>query len=79
MKIVKVVTAKPFEYPFTCKCGSELVAEAADVRYGDFGCGYADDHDWKYYVTCPVCSRDHQLRHDVVPPNVQQMARAKRG
>ncbi len=71
---MKIVEAKPFQYPFTCACGSKLVAEAGDVRYAEFGVASTGNFQWNYYVNCPVCARDRRLKFDEVPPNVKMLA-----
>jgi len=66
---MKVVERKDWNHEYTCgKCGSKLVAEADDVRYGRHGC--YDDFETRYYVTCVVCGENHYLKESALPPRV---------
>lgn len=77
---MKVVEEKRFEHEFTCKgCGSKLIAEADDIRYGDFGAGYGGDTDWQYYARCPVCGECYFIKSALLPPNVVSRARRNAG
>lgn len=73
---MKVVDEKPFNYEFECRgCKSKLVAEAGDVRVGQFGA--MGDYERAYYVTCPVCDSDHRLKYTDLTPKVRTMADRK--
>lgn len=70
---MKIIEEKPFAHEFECKgCGSKLVAEASDVRYGDFGSCLSDSSNYRYYVVCVVCEKLHFI--DKVTPKVDKLA-----
>lgn len=75
---MKIVEAKPFAHEFACKgCGSQLIAEAEDVRKGDFSSCLSDGHNYQYYVVCPVCNSDNIIDRKLVTPKVAEMAESK--
>ena len=75
MKVVKP-GASTWKKKATCKpCGATLEYTPEDVKMGDFGCGYGDDHDFKTYIDCPECKSAVFVR---VPDWISEMASAKR-
>lgn len=74
---MKVTKRSKWTRTLRCKgCKSELEIEADDVRQGDFGCGYGDDHDFKFYVHCAVCKEVNFV--GALPGHVEELAQSKR-
>ncbi len=74
MKVIKNnLVEEVWPKQFTCgRCKSILEAELSDVDAGYFGGGYAEQGDWRYHLTCPVCS--YQLifiAADLLPANIR--------
>lgn len=65
MKIVNrksIEPTEPYQSPFICSyCGSELIAEADDVKLGSFG-NYIESWN-SLCVQCPVCDTVRELGH----------------
>lgn len=73
---MKIVKEGKWEHPFTCTgCKSELVAEANDVQYTNYG-----DDGSVFYVQCPQCGTRHEFKNgwSTLPPNVVNSATRKR-
>lgn len=57
---VKVIKAPSpvWSFKFTCSfCGAECEAEIEDVKQGEFGGGYCERGETRYYVECPFCGK----------------------
>lgn len=77
---MKILKRAEWKHEFTCRgCKSTLLAEADDVRVGDFGsCG---DYDTEFYVECPICETCHRFGGwytDKLPADVKKMASERR-
>jgi hypothetical protein len=76
---MRIIERKDWELQTTCPCcKSVLGVTKEDVRYGDFGVQYADDHDWHFYFVCAVCSKQVRITQSL-PPDVADTARWKAG
>ncbi len=61
---MKVLKRKEWSYKYTCfGCGSELLVEPGDVRYGVSGI----DAEGGYYCECAVCKVQHDLDRAKIP------------
>lgn len=76
---MRIIERSDWEIQCRCTgCKSLLGVTKDDVRYGDFGVQYADDHDWRFYFVCPVCGTQTKIICSL-PPDVQELARWKVG
>ncbi len=75
---MKIIKRTKWTLKVVCKdCKAELKIEGSDVRYGDFGIGYGDDHDYKYYVNCANCHAVVSLKDNLLLENIKDGAEAK--
>jgi hypothetical protein len=63
---------------YQCRsCNSRVEAEADDIEFGDFGAGYGDDHDWRFFWRCPWCKTQNKPPESTLAPHVMTLARAR--
>lgn len=53
---MQVINTPEWKHEAVCTgCRSELLIEAADVKYGQFGGGYCESGDATWFARCCVC------------------------
>ncbi len=77
---MEILKPAPTDYSidFTCTgCTAHLRADADDVRFGHFG--VRDEHEPRFYVTCPVCEELRFLEGPTIPVVIRQRVTKEEG